>query len=233
MPQLVITGSVSTQAQSSWASSRSSASTSLNSTTRLSKFFGAAGIHIVVRAQFELTVRTDMRQGLVEAAVVALVHRQDFWASGQGAADADDVSVGSRLRSLRPARAADRSGGPAPHRCRAHLSVGIMVVIPCRTCFATASAVACGNTPNIAPVSPRQKSTYSLPSISVTPIAAGFTDKNRVRSSPIPHPRHRNAVEQHLLSLVESLFLIFGCASRTGLSSLARKPASCSSVMRR
>src|SRR5829696_459824 len=92
MPQLVITGSVSTQAQSSWASSRSSASTSLNHAAQ--QIFGQAGIYIVVRAQFELTVSANMRQGLVKATVVALVHRQNFWASCQGAADADDVSVG-------------------------------------------------------------------------------------------------------------------------------------------
>ena len=63
MPQLVITGSVSTQAQSSWASPFKRLNV-IELDHAAQQIFWQAGIYIVVRAQFELTVSADMRQGL-------------------------------------------------------------------------------------------------------------------------------------------------------------------------
>ena len=46
-------------------------------------------------------------------------------------------------------------------------SVGSISVVPRRICSATATAAASGAWPVIAPVSPRQRSTYSFPSTSL------------------------------------------------------------------
>src|SRR5579863_3702307 len=61
-------------------------------------------------------------------------------------------------------------------------SVGSISVIPLRTCFATASATTSGECPVIAPVSPRQRSTYSRPSAQVK--CAPFACVTKTGKSP-------------------------------------------------
>ncbi len=74
------------------------------------------------------------------------------------------VAVSEKLHNGTPKRRA--SSAPTQDAS----SVGIITVAPPRTAkrSATASAVACGECPAMAPVSPRQRSTYSWPSTSVT-----------------------------------------------------------------
>jgi hypothetical protein len=74
------------------------------------------------------------------------------------------VAVSAKLQYGRPNRRASSSPTTAAS------SVGSMVLAPPRPASrrVTASTTAAGEWPAIAPVSPRQKSTYSWPSMSVT-----------------------------------------------------------------
>ena len=213
MPQLVITGSVGAQRAIFVGELPFKRLNVIELDHATQQIFGQAGTYIVVRAQFELTVSADMRQGLVEATVVASVHRQDFWASCQGAANADwgfgieRFGCGHCNLPERQTEAAAQlltdaerifgrhhhDGHPLPHLLRDGLGRCLRGVPKHRAGVA------------------EQKIDIFVAVDIGHPIAAGFTDKNRVRSSPIPHPRHRNAVEQHFLSLVESLFRFWVC----------------------
>jgi hypothetical protein len=60
----------------------------------------------------------------------------------------------------------------------------------------TAAASPLPPCPVIAPVSPRQKSTYSMPSTSTNRAPSAVGDVHRERSGPPRHPRHRHTGEQ-------------------------------------
>ena len=77
--------------------------------------------------------------------------------------------------------------------------------MPRRSWRSTARIVASGPWPAIAPVSPRQKSTYSWPSTSREVRAGRRVDEQRVGARPLDHPVHRDAVEQRALGPLEQL----------------------------
>ena len=95
MPMLVSAGSASTQATSPWASSRSSAATSLNSTTRV---VSAAGTDGPTRALAGDDARRRRQRGerLVDGAVVAPVEHEDLRPPGDRAGDPQREAVGVR-----------------------------------------------------------------------------------------------------------------------------------------
>ena len=114
---LVSAGSVSTQATSPWASSASSAARSLNSTTRVVSAIGTGGPTLPTRGAGRAV--DQRRDGLVDAAVVAVVEDEDLRPAGDLAADPQDeaVGVGRREAELPVAEAeaaahllADRAG---------------------------------------------------------------------------------------------------------------------------
>ncbi len=91
MPMLVITGSASTQATSPGASAASRAAISLNSTTLVwaVKIAGFAdkSVH-----HFDFAMVSG-DEGVVNAAMIAMIEDQDFCAPRDGAAPADDSAV--------------------------------------------------------------------------------------------------------------------------------------------
>ena len=160
----VSAGSASTQATSPCASSRSSASTSFHSTTRVVSASGDRRPDVAL-ARDDAAV-LERRERLVDRAVVAPVEDEDLRPPGELAREPDReaVRVGRGQREL-PARRG-RSGVSAPRRPRARPRSAASCVIPRAACSATARTVGSGEWPVIAAVSPRQKSTYSCPSTS-------------------------------------------------------------------
>ncbi len=85
-------------------------------------------------------------------------------------------------------------------------SVGSISVVPLRTWSQTASAVAAGAWPVMAPVSPRQQIDVLDP-VDVGEARAGrLGDEDRERARPLDHPVHRHAGQQRAPgALVERL----------------------------
>ena len=110
-----------------------------------------------------------------------------------GEAQDEPVGVGRRHRQL-PARQAEppgsSSGDPGGVLARQHRRDAR------RAWSASASATSGSAWPAIAPVSPRQKSTYSMPSTSVNRAPVAVVEEERERAGPAGHPRHRHAAEQ-------------------------------------
>ena len=155
----VSAGSVSTHATSPWASSRSTASRSLNAHTRVVVVTSAGAPTLPSRAH-DPPVAQD-REGLVDRAVVAAVEHEDLRAVPRGDGHRRrtqrlaSVAESAKLHVGRPKRSAS---SPAT---RAASSVGSIVVAPprCVRRSVTASATGRGLWPAIAPVSPRHRST--------------------------------------------------------------------------
>src|ERR1700761_8938025 len=92
MPMLVSAGSASTHATSPWASSRSSASASFHSTTRVVSVIGTGGPTLPApRPPPPLTV--ERRHRLVDRAVVAVVEDEDLRPAGDLAAEPQREAV--------------------------------------------------------------------------------------------------------------------------------------------
>ena len=89
----VSAGSVRTSATSPVASSRSSASTSLNSTTRVVTAGSTGGPRLPLRAR-TIAVRAERRERLVDGAVVAPVEDEDGRPPGEMTREPDDEAVG-------------------------------------------------------------------------------------------------------------------------------------------
>ena len=113
----VSAGSASTQATSPWASSRSSASTSFHSTTRVVSSRGTGGPRLPSAARRSRAV--ERRERLVDRAVVAPVEDEYLRPPGDVAreADGESVRVGRRQRELPPRQA--EAPRRAPRRPRA------------------------------------------------------------------------------------------------------------------
>ena len=111
-----------------------------------------------------------------------------------------------RSRSGRAASTAGRSGPRnAPRPPTEESSVGSIVVMPRPAWAAMAAAGPFGECPVMAPVSPRQKSTYSCPSTQVNRGVVRLGHVGRERARPARHPVHGDAVEHVPLRAFEEL----------------------------
>jgi hypothetical protein len=140
---------------------------SLNSATRLVSVTSQGAPTLPSRAR--PAVRADDDERLVDRAVVAVAVDQDLGAAGDRAQQPDRPAVGvGRGQREAPAGRPKRrvSSAPTPRRPR----WAAWCVAPPRSASrrVTAATTGAGECPAIAPVSPRQKSTYSWPSMSVT-----------------------------------------------------------------
>ena len=135
------------------------------------------------RARREATTRpsaSSIDQRLVDGAVVAPVEHEDAPPPGDEAGDAqgEAVGVGGAEREL--PRRQRRSGGASSPATHAASAVGSIVVAPRPARSATVAVTAGTAWPPIAPVSPRQRSTYSWPSTSRNvPAAASATNSGK------------------------------------------------------
>ncbi len=167
--------------------------------------FGDPRIHVVGRAQFELSLRSDVGQGLIEAAVVALVHGEDFGPTGQRPANADDIAVGlggrhghlperqteaaaQLLADVQGLGGGHHGGDALPNLLRDHFRGGLRGVAE--------------HGPGVAEA---EIDVFVAVDVDHT-VAVSLTYKDRMGGSPIPHPGHGDAVQQHGLRLVEGFF---------------------------
>ena len=228
---LVIAGSASTQAMSPVASAASSASTSFHSTaTVVTRVDGRAD---VVGPRHRVAVLRD-REGLVDRAVVAPGVDEDLGPAGHGPRqpDREPVGVGGGERELpvgEAEAALELRRHPGRVLGRQHQRD------PRDACSAIAATVAAGEWPVIAPVSPRQRSTYSLPSTSLTwapsasaantgvaPPTRSSTASARPRAA-IPSPRSKSSPERRW---VRRTALPRRAAARAACRGRSRRPTS-------
>ncbi len=162
----VMAGSASTHATSPGSSAAARASTSLNGAT-LVVSVGSTGGPIRPSRGTTRQWRVQRHQRLVDGAVVAPVEHEDLLAVGRlpGEAEREPVRVG-RARCDLPEGSPNRCASSSATASES--SVGSMNVMPCFARSAITATAAGGECPVIAPVSPRQKSTYSWPSTSTT-----------------------------------------------------------------
>ena len=194
MPMLVSAGSMSTAATSPRASAASSAGTSLNGTTTV----------VCVERHGRADVAAPRRPRRRRRRGSRRPRRRCRGSSGRctrilrpaghlaRVADEAAVGVGRREREL-PARHAEALGQQSRRRPR-HPRSGSMKVEPLASCSEIARTDAAGACPHIAPVSPRHRSTWSMPSTHAKCAPDAALDVDRPRARPLRHPQHRHAV---------------------------------------
>ena len=140
--------------------------------------------------------RSSRRERLVDGAVVAPVEDEHLRRArsprGRGAAAKRfaSVAVSANCQNGRPKRRASSSPTQAAS------SVGSIAVEPRAAWAAIAGTTGSGACPAIAPVSPRQRSTYSWPSTSTTRAPFASCDEDREAARPARHPAHRDAEQE-------------------------------------
>ena len=157
--------------------------------------------------------RVERRDRLVDRAVVAPVEDEDLercviCRASRIANRFASVAVSANCQRGSPKRRASSSATSSAS------SLGSMRVIPRAACSATARTVGSGEWPAIAPVSPRQKSTYSIPSTSRKrapcasaaktgsrrPSAPSSASVRRRASTSVPARRGRASADAHARS---------------------------------
>ena len=141
-------------------------------------------------------VAVEHGQGLVDRAVVAPVHDRDPRAGRSGGAANRSTKRLASVADIASCHEGSPNRRASSSATQAASGEGSMVVMPRLARSASASVTWGSACPVIAPVSPRQRSTYSFPSTSVSRAPGRVLDEHREPARPAGHPGHRYAGEQ-------------------------------------
>ena len=196
IPMLVSAGSASTAATSPGASAASSASTSLKGTIRVVVAGSAPGRWHPLAGRCDLPSRRSPRFRRPFRGSTSRGRRSPrrwvSWRDSRSANRLASVALDANCHAASPKR---RDSSAPTH---AASTVGSIAVIP-RCAWATMASVTAGTAcPPIAPVSPRQRSTYPWPSMSTNRPPSRVGHEQWERPRPAPHPRHRHPRQQVL-----------------------------------
>ena len=170
----------------------------------------------VALARDDAAVASSADERLVDRAVVAPVEDEDLRPPGELARRAGSRSGWRRSRSARTASAAGRSGASARAPTQSASSLGSISRDPAAPpARRPRGRVGSGEWPVIAPVSPRQKSTYSCPSTSREARALRLGREDREAAGPADHPGHRHAAEQRAARLARPARASAGARARS------------------